>query len=71
MVATQGFDWQAHVRQLSETEGLYPGDIAYDVVDKLVSHGDISIGDEGQKEIAFTEALNYANRIFGNEGYEF
>jgi hypothetical protein len=71
MVATQGFDWQAHVRQLSETEGLYPSDIAYDVLDKLVSRGEISIEDESQKEIAFTDALNYAERIFGDEGYEF
>lgn len=68
---TSGFDWRAHVRQLAEQEGLYPADIAYDVVDKLVSSGEVSITDESAKEIAFTEAQNYAERHFAENGYEF
>jgi len=65
------FDWRAHVRKLAEEGGTYPHDIALDVIDQLVSNGDINIEDEASKEIAFTEAVNYAENYFAGEGYEF
>lgn len=71
MTQTDVFDWQAHVRQLAEQDGLYPADIALDVVDKLVAAGDVLIDDESAKEIAYTEALNYAERHYREQGYEF
>jgi hypothetical protein len=70
-VTTNGFDWRSHVRTLAEAGGLYPADIAYDVIDKMVSLGEVSITDESTKEIVYTEAENYAAGYFRENGYEF
>lgn len=71
--ANQGgvFDWRSHVRTLAEAGGLYPADIALDVIDKMVSSGEVSITDESTKEIVYTEASNYAERYFRENGFEF
>lgn len=64
--------WKSHVRMLAENgHGLYPGDIALDVIDKAVSGGHIDIDDESAKEIVYTEAERYAERYFTEQGYEF
>lgn len=60
----ESFDWKAHVRRLAREGGLFPTDVAYDVVDKLVAAGEVPLADEAAMEIAFTEAVNYAERVF-------
>jgi hypothetical protein len=64
--------WKGHVRMLAENgNGLYPTDIALDVLDKAVSRGEVAIDDESTKEIIYTEAERYAERYFEEQGYEF
>jgi hypothetical protein len=70
-MAVTEYDMKAIVRTLAEEGGLYPADIALVVIDKAVMAGEVDIEDESTKEIIYTEAANYAERYFAENGYEF
>lgn len=66
--------WKAEVRKMAETDhdkDIYPYDIATEILAIAVHRGEISRHDEDAKEILHTEAQNYAERYYSENGYEF